>query len=404
MPLRVDANAVTGARTTTATVRPVQLDPVETRDVAAGTYVNANPAFLDAHPGRDPAQVAKIVLQAGQQRRALLDWKPTFGYPYDSFWTMIEAQRLADITISRDTAIATADVLVDQIESNQAITIQRVWELTTFPAIVQRALAAGAIIALAGAGLGAAIGSAVPVIGTIIGAAIGFVVGCITAAIPIEQWKVLDDWAAAVKALFVVERYLIWKAARAMSNRARCLTSPDDPKLGPWDIKDAKFLYTIYTADGVMTFQLEALARSDCFPWPPPGVTAPPDVYAEWPNLEASIQYAILCLLGFGKPEEKVKEIYTCNYIVNDGLGSQWLKPYLVSLAEVTRAQILARNSNAAATVERAVQIAQGRAAGQGELAHGPLDYDDQPYPPHIVTLLQQREAERCMQLAAASK
>lgn len=336
----------------------------------------ANVTLTNAQFATKPAQDIQSDGMHAALKKALR--KPFFkvargpGYPYDSAAQWLTAQQNVAKQITQANAIQNANEFADRVAFDTGMVTERVWKLTQFGDLAQRGLAMGVTFAAAGA----ALGSIVPGIGTIVGAVVGFIAGIIYTIIPIEQWNVIDTWKDICKGLMPVERYLVWKSCREIMDKARALTSPSEAKLTPWEAKKP-VLYTIYTADGVQVFCFEELARQDCFPWPM--TMAPPTPWVNFHLWDPVAQYAIAALTGFCAADEKVKDCYVANYIRNDGKGSQWLKEYLDSAADAKIADV------------RAVVTAAGWP-----------DYGMQPYPPHVLDTLYQREAERQAQLKAA--
>lgn len=342
----------------------------------------------------DP-QTARIALalriQQGQLRAQLTRFLAAPGYPFDRFWNMLLFQRTIGVLQEKQLQIATIDTLVNQIEIQQATLIERVYKLDTFPEIAQRALAAGLPLAVAGAGLGALIGSAVPVIGTIVGAVVGFIVGIVSAIIPFEKWNALNAWRSSLDGMMVVERYLVLKSTRVVADKAREMQSPDAKKLQKWAFREPGVFYTIWTADGFVNFEWEEILFRDCFPWPQ-NSTIPADPWQDWHLLDPVVHYALGCLCGSGDPtgETAVRDLPWVQAITQQNRGSQWLKPYLTHPSIANRAS--------------PEVIAKVRNATNSPLYRGLRDFDDQPYPDHVLDLVKQRESERAAQLARVSK
>lgn len=330
-------------------------------------------------------------IQQGQIRAQLTALSIEPGYPFARWWEMILFQRVVGVMQERVLSVAKIDVLVNQIEVQQSVIIERVYKFDTFPEIAQRALAAGLPLAAAGAGLGALIGSAVPVIGTIIGAVVGFVIGLIQAIIPFEKWNALGAWRASLDGMLVVERYLVLKSTRFVSNKAREMQSPDAKPLQKWQFREPGVFYTIWSADGFVNFEWEEVFYRDCFPWPQ-NSQIPADPWQDWHLLDPVVHYALGCLCGSGDPtgETPVRELPLVQAITQQNRGSQWLKPYLTHTSIANRA---------APEV-----IAKVRNATNDPRYKGLRDFDDQPYPDHVLDLVKQREKERAAELARVSK
>lgn len=328
------------------------------------------------------AQVAQIRLNRAQARasiNALLDSGKA--YPYSRMRDWIVSKRQAYLLRGKLTPEYAKQIMAqfqDKATAQQNATLQQVFDATQPDDWTRNALEAGAICAgivgglggaigiAVGVGIGAAAGSAIPVFGTLIGAAIGFVIGVVTALIPVEKWKVMDNFHLLTEKMRPVDRYMLWGTCKRVQDNARALE-----KLKPlpaWWLKTPDF-YTIYGGiDSVAVFMYEDLARQDNFL-----VSVPPPDGAQALNLKAWDQvalYGCAAMASHGSETEKMMDSLFYKQVM-DGRGSPILRPYLELVREMPIGEFRAKT-----------------------IAAGLRDFNDVPITEDVLNALAKREEE----------
>lgn len=296
----------------------------------------------------DRAQVLRSV-------RALINSGSAYPYSRVNQWLISKRQAwLLRGGLTPELATQIMSKFQDKATDQQTATLQQVFEATQFDDWARNALEAGAICAgivggIGGAiglaaGIGAAAGSAFPVVGTLIGAAVGFCIGVVLSIIPLEKWKVMDNFHSLTEKMSPVERYMLWGTCKRVQTNARRMEKRNPEELPAWWLKTGDF-YTIFGGlDSVSVFMYEDLARQDCFlvsELPPPAPSTL-DV-TKWDQVAL---YGAACMASHGTEQEKMRDSLFYKQVVGDGKGSQVLKPYLELVADMPivefRAKVIA--------------------------------------------------------------
>lgn len=305
-------------------------------------------------------------------------------YPYGSVREWLQSRRLASLwadqgglspeavkVIVENRNTAQADEIQKQTEKLFKLSQWDEWSKTALQAgLIATGIGAGvgASIGLIAVGVGAAAGSVVPVLGTLIGAAVGFIVGIATAIIPVEKWKVMDNFAGLARALGVVDRYILWGACKRVQNNARALEKRD--ALPPWWLKTPDF-YTIWGGiDSVTVFMYEELARQDCFSGLVPGggpSRLAPTNFAAWDKVAL---YAAAVTASHGAENERLRDTQFYRNTVNEQKGSKAMVPWLEPLADLPC-----------------------KAVREAAVSQGLDDFNSVPITDAIVDAMEQREA-----------
>jgi len=243
------------------------------------------------------------------------------GPPFRRLVQWIDWRRAQRVMRDQESAVVAADTVVAITEQKLDVRLDRVFEAERFDARMQEFLTVGLACAGSGALIGAAIGSIIPGVGTLIGAVagaiVGVIVGAFAASFNFARFDLFGQTKQYFDTLTVEERYMHFQMFRTLSDRARERDGEQPFPAWRMDFRTGWDEFRAGNADIVYSL-FKLLWERDSVP-----------------NDPAIIPWALACAtVESQSPDEKLRDQWAYQKVVNDGAGSPWLKEVFQGYAD----------------------------------------------------------------------